>query len=164
MLFQAPEGFPWLGAIRCFICNDNWTDPDHPEMTTTDPFIATVWAPVQIDDDIFPAHPPVVEFHSGAHYWEDSWVRFDLPQAIDLRDPTIFPERTFFVGMQWLSIYNPVLGYDAEVIPGGRTCNTFSMDWQCGTESAAMIRAVVSDEDGTSVEIDSWGRIKAVYE
>jgi hypothetical protein len=165
VMFQAPEGFTWLRRIRCYILNDNAVNPDDPTLPTTGPFIATVWRPSEEGGYVVPASPPHYEFDSGELYPEDMWDDFVPPEPVDLSDPAAFPGRVFFIGMQWLSIYDPVLSFDWDPLAVGNTWYRFpTTEWTQSTESTAMIRAVVSDESGTPVEIGSWGRIKAEYE
>ena len=163
VMFQAPEGFTWLRAIRCFIFDDQVVDPDNPSLPTTGPCILSVWGPQDVGGNLVPGPIPVYEFDSGEHYPEHMWDDFVLPAPVDLSDPVAFPEGVFFVGIQWSSIYNPILGYDWDPIVAGYTWETFSTDWIQSTEATAMIRAVVSDESGTLAEPESWGSIKAAY-
>jgi len=65
---QAPEGFPWVRSIRCFIRKDQVVDPDDPEAPRSDALVATVWAPVRVGDDVLPVDPAAHEFDSGDHY------------------------------------------------------------------------------------------------
>jgi hypothetical protein len=163
VMFHAPEGFIWLRTIRCYICNDQVVDPDNPWLPTTGPCILSVWGPQEVGGDLVPGPVPVYEFDSGEHYPEDMWDDFVLPEPGDLSDTAAFPEGVFFVGIQWLSIYDPILGYDWDPVVAGYSWETFSTDWVQSTEATAMIRAVVSDSSGTPAELESWGSIKAAF-
>ena len=164
VMFQAPEGYTWLRSIQCYICNDQVIDPEDPSVPTTGPCVLCVWRPANDGSQPPPDGDPVYAFDSGEGYQEDTWVEFAPPQELDLSDPTVFPERTFFVGIQWLTAWDPVLGFDVDPLEFGYTWLSLPNDWTQTMDRTAMIRAVVSDAGGTAVELESWGWIKASYE
>ena len=164
VMFQAPEGFTWLKAIRCYMCNDNVQDPQDPWAPTTQPCMLSVWVPQEVGEDLIPGPVPAYEFNSGSGYPEEAWIEFILPEAVDLSDSATFPDRVFFVGVKWLTMGNPALGVDWDPIVSGNTWQRWiSPDWARFPEHSASIRAVVSDTSGSAVELVSWGVIKSGY-
>jgi hypothetical protein len=164
VMFQAPEGYTWLHSIQCYVCSDQAVDPEDPSTPTTGPCILSVWRPAEGGNQPPPVGDPVYAYGSGEQYPEEAWVEFAPPQELDLSDPTVFPERRFFVGIRWLADWDPVLGFDADPLEFGYTWLALPSEWSQTTDRTAMIRAVVSDANGTPVELRSWGRIKAAHE
>jgi hypothetical protein len=159
--FTAPEDATWLTAVLFYICNDQVVDPEHPELPTTAVFTACVWAPDPGGEE-FPGEV-VNSFVSGAQYPEDSWLRLDLPSSVDLSDPAVFPGRAFFVGLDWITTYNPIVGFDTGTPAHGASWCAYGDVWERHEETDVMIRAVVSNEPQTPVEVGSWGQIKAIF-
>ncbi|MBN2565809.1 MAG: hypothetical protein JXB46_08865 [Candidatus Eisenbacteria bacterium] len=157
VMFQAPEGFDWLNQIRCYVGNDN-------QGGATQPFTLTVWAPADAGDHVIPGQV-IYEYTSGGGYPEELWIQFNAPDYVHVGDSETFPGRVFFVGVQWMTSA-PALGVDWDPIVSGKTWQRFaSDDWALYPETGncACVRAVVTDEEDTSVELRSWGVVKSSY-
>lgn len=157
VMFEAPSGYDWLKAIRCYVSNDNHGG-------ATEPFTLTVWAPADAGDHVIPGDV-VYEYTSGGGYPEDAWVQFNAPDYVHIGDSDVFAGRVFFVGVQWVT-GAPALGVDWDPVVSGNTWQKFATtDWGLYPESGncACVRAVVTDEQDTSVELRSWGLVKSSY-
>lgn len=143
--FQAPPWATHLVAIQYFIMDDGVTNPNDPNAPTTAPFMATVWSPnAGVPGVRRLEYIPFPDFYS---YPEDTWVEVWLPNPVDLTNAATFPDREFFVGLEWLYRNNPVIGLDVDP---PIDLNTFRWNWSVWetlTFGDAMIRAVVWAED-----------------
>ena len=163
VMFQAPEGFTWLHAIRCYVCNDQVVNPDNPDLPTTMPCTLAVWRPQEAGGQPPPESHHVYAFRTGGGYPEDAWVTFILPVPVDLSEMSVFPDGVFFVGVKWEGHLNPPLAVDWDPVEMGNTWRKVPSEWERCTEYSVLIRAMVSDSSGTPVELRSWGRIKSEH-
>jgi len=161
--FEAPEGFHWLREIRFYACNDGVINPGNPQAPTTGPCTLAVWRPSQAGAEYPPAARPEHAFELGGGYPEEQLIGFILPEPVDLSAEAVFPSGEFFVGMIWVNHMNPVLAVDWDPIVMGHTWRRIPSEWERCTEYSVLIRAVVSDNSGSLVELESWGRVKAKY-
>ena len=155
VLFQAP---PWATALVEIQYLFVDTCSAEAELDRPPAFLVTAWSP---DDSGLPESPPVAVANSGESYPLGEWASFALPGAVSLTDPAEFPDRKFFVGLQWLTDLSPAVGVDT----GLGTIGVFhnGSDWVQLVGGTGMVRAVVSDSLVVPVEQESWGRVKGLY-
>jgi hypothetical protein len=153
--FQAP---PWAVALVEVQYLFVGASREEAVVQRAAPFLVTVWSP---DAGFLPEDPAVAVVNSGESYELGSWAPFALPAAVSLTDTEEFPDRTFFVGLQWVTDLAPAVGVDT----GEGLIGVFNdgVSWQELTGGTGMIRAVVSDTLTVPVERQSWGRVKALY-
>jgi hypothetical protein len=163
--FHAPEWAVWVTEIRFYIHNDFVDHPVDPWLPTTESFVAYVWSPTA-ELPAVPDLPVIAGVDSGTSYPEDAWLHLTLPEPVNISDPSEFPDRTFFVGLEWLHMLNPFIGDDAFGGPVDYK-SYFQHDqlpeWQLRVSGDAMVRAVVCDSLATPVEGQSWSGVKAMY-
>jgi hypothetical protein len=160
VIFEAPEGYPWLREIICYIANDQIQDPYDPNAPTTGPCTLAVWAPEDVEGVMTPGST-VYAYVSPGGYPEDEWITFTLPEAVDLRVGGTFPDNVFFAGMKWVERSNPIIYEDWDPVEPGSTWRKCPDEWERCWEFSALIRAVVTDSTGTAVEHITWGRVKS---
>jgi len=163
--FQAPPWAERLLAVEYYVMDDGIVNPEDPELPTTMPFLAAVWA----YGDEHPAASVCEWIPFAAYaYPEDAWSRADVPQTIDLTNGTWFPDRRFFVGLDWLHRNNPIIGIDATA-----PIDLYSMQWNWSEWETidvgdAMIRAVVGTEGPPPqviyVDVDGGGDYLTIQE
>ncbi len=141
-LFQAPTWANYVIGIHFFIMNDDVDNPNDPEAPSTKPFRALVWRPNQ---DILPGVEANEGLNPGDLYPEEAWLELVIPNAVNISNDTHFPDKQFFVGMEWLHRSNPVIGLDDTYPIDFKTYrNNWSL-WEPLESHDAMIRAIVSD-------------------
>lgn len=161
--FQAPAWALCVTEIHFYIMNDLVDNPMNPELPTTEDFLAYVWTPTS-GTPIVPDLPANEGVNSGEMYPEDAWLHLVLPEAVNISDPSEFPDRVFFVGLEWLHRLNPYLGDECFGGPiDYMSWHFIWSDWELRTLGDTMIRAVVSDTCVTPVEGRTWSRVKALY-
>ena len=153
VMFQAPEWSSFVTEIEIFAIFEE--DPAVP-------FLAHVWKPTD-DSPPLPGNPAMEPVYVGWGSPGASWIPVVLPEPVNIEDPAAFPERRFFVGMEWLAHMDPHVGMDMRepVYQMGWEWNFY--EWEHLTLGDAMVRAVVGDSTATSVEPRSWGTVKALY-
>jgi hypothetical protein len=144
--FQAPTWANYVTKIVYYIANDQRPNPSDPEAPSTEPFTAYVWR-TTIPDSLpgLPGNDGYVPFSEYAMYPEDEWVSITFPNAVNIMDNSHYPDKTFFVGMQWEHRDNP---YIYEDYSDPITFKSFFWDyatWELRQHADTMIRAVVSD-------------------
>ncbi len=144
--YQAPVWANYVIGIRYYIGNDNETDPQNPQTPTTKPFTAWVWRP---NSDATP-QPGVKAndgMNSGSQYPEAEWLELMLPNAVDISNNEHFPNKVFFVGLEWENRNNPYIGLDTT--EGQVDYNSWRLPWYPPWEildlADVMIEAIVSD-------------------
>ena len=162
VMFQAPEWAVWVTEIRFYIMNDFITNPTNPELPTTEPFLAYVWTPTS-GTPVLPDLPANEGVDSGELYPEDAWLYLVLPEPVNISDPGEFPDRVFFVGMEWLHRLNPFIGEDPSYPLDYMGWYFNWSTWELRTDTDTMIRAVVSDTLVSPVESRTWSTVKALY-
>ena len=161
--FFAPETALSLSAMRIYIMDDGIVNPVDPELPTTEPFVAWVWTAGSNGEPGLPANDGYMPFAAAYQYPEDAWVDVVFPEPIDLSNEEQFPNRKFYVGLEWECRWNPVVGLD---LNGPFSGETWFWDWTGWTlvdTADAMIRAVVRDSSEVPVEARSWGQVKSEY-
>ena len=161
--FQAPDGALSLTGVRIYIMDDGVVHPEDPELPTTEPFTVWVWAIGSSGEPGPRANDGYVPFTSSGEYPEDAWVDVVFPEAIDLSDDEQFPNHAFYVGLEWETRENPVVGLDLDVPISGETWHWDWFAWTVVDTADAMIRAVVRDSSAAPVEARSWGQLKTEY-
>lgn len=149
--FQAPVWATHLIAIEFYIMDDHVANPYDPEAPSTAPFTVWVWRP---SSDVLPGAPGndgYVPFPEMYMYPEETWVRVDLPNPVDITDNDLFPDRTFFVGMEWEYRNNPVLGIDTDE-PSGSSLMWNWAEWEI-IDGNLLIRAVVWADSISTPEV-----------
>jgi hypothetical protein len=134
----------------------------NPELPTTKPFLAYVWAPSVSDPDI-PGSVVNAGVNSGELYPEEEWLHVVLPDPVNISDPAQFPDRTFFVGLEWLWTLNPYIGEDHSDPLDYRSWRYNWYEWELRVYADTMIRAVVTDALGNPVEAVNWSGVKALF-
>ncbi len=144
--YQAPVWANYVIGIRYFIGNDGLTDPINPQTPTTKPFTAFVWRPNN-DSTPKPGVKANTGMNSGEHYPEMQWLELILPNAVDISSNEQFPNKVFFVGIEWDNRNNPPIGLDTTV--SELDYNSWRFDWYDPWEmlegADGMIEAIVSD-------------------
>jgi len=156
--FQAPPWADFITEIRYYIRDDHVENPEYPGEPTTQPFAVRVWKP---NPDVLPGEYGNEFQISGSLYPEEAWLELPLANPVDISDNGEYPDRVFFVGLEWGHSWNPVIGIDTDL---PIDFSSFRWNWSYWEilMSDAMIRAVVSD--GTSpVEVSTWTTIKAMF-
>ncbi len=159
--FQAPEWAEWVTEIRFYIGNDQVDNATNPELPTTEPFLAYVWKPTS-ETPALPDQPANEGVNSGELYPEDAWLHIVLPEPVNISDPGEFPDRVFFVGLEWLHRLNPFVGVDIGQPHDYMSYSFVLFEWELRVDDA-MVRAVVCDTLATPVENGSWSNVKARY-
>lgn len=153
--FQAPPWATHLVAIQYFIMDDNITNPQDPGAPTTQPFMVRVWRP---GDGVpgAPANAGYEPFSDVGEYPEAQWVEVELPEPIDITDPTEFPDRVFYAGLEWLHRNNPSIGLD---FTPPVDFMSYRFNWAAWELLAgdAMIRAVVWAYIPETILVDQAG-------
>ncbi len=149
--FQAPVWATHLVAVEFYIMDDHMANPYDPGAPSTAPFTVWVWRP---STDMLPGVPGsdgYVPFPEMYMYPEEAWVRVDLPTPVDITDDELFPDRQFFVGMEWEHRYNPVLGLDTDE-PSGWSWWFNWVEWEA-LDGNLLVRAVVSADSICTPEV-----------
>ena len=163
VFFQAPPWARSVAGLQVFIWNDG-VDASAPGRWTTESFLAYVWR-------VTPGEPrPSLAVcygaNSGAGYPEDEFLEIRFPEPVSIEDYAVFPDKQFFVGLEWLHDGNPLVGAvsASETHQVSQKSWTYSSGhWGIYLDQDILIRAIVSDAVGTPVEDSSWGVIKALY-
>jgi hypothetical protein len=164
--FEPPEWARVIVGAKFYIHNDQQDNPVDPSLPSSLPFLVRVWSPSGSLHD--PPGAPAIDGVSTSEcsqypYYipEDEWLEVELDVPL-LLEPGGQPV-VFFVGMEWQHRFNPLIGRDISYEPHFTSWHWTWFSWELRTESDVMIRALVADESGTPVELESWGRVKARY-
>ena len=112
--FQAPVWATHVTALEIYIMDDGLVNPYDPNAPSTAPFEVWVWRPTP---DMLPGPPAndgYYPFPDWYMYPEEAWVRVDLPKPVDITDSDLFPDKKFFVGIEWCYRLNPYVGLDTD--------------------------------------------------
>ncbi len=144
--FQAPTWANYVTKMLFYSANDNETNPENPEAPTTEPFTAWVWRATASDD--MPGakgNAGYVPYADYAMYPEDEWIIVTFPSAINIMDNSQYPDKKFFVGLEWNHRYSPHI-YEDHSEPLELRSFLWTWDaWELRLEADTMVRAVVSD-------------------
>ena len=153
--FQAPEWACWLTGIHYYIADDFSPAP-------TESFMAYVWKPAP-GTPTLPGEFAIAGVTSGDGYPENAWLEVSLPVAVDLTDASAFPDRVFFVGLEWVNRLQPLLGEDHSDPVDHMSWRFDWVVWELREDGDTMIRAVVSDSWVSPVDPETWSRVKALF-
>jgi hypothetical protein len=163
VMFRAPHWANTLVRVYYHVANDSIIHPVNPDWPTTKPFLATFWKPDSRPDPR-PGDLATEQAETDSMYDEDTWLEYVLPMPLDISDADQFPERQFFVGLEWLHDLNPYLMYDVSAPLDDMGWASDGVTWSRFEDGDIMIRAIVSDSLGASpVEPGSWGDVKSRY-
>jgi len=140
--FQAPVWATHVTAVVFYIMDDGASHPSIPGAPTTAPFTVWVWRPTPDMLPGVPANDGYYPFPDWYMYPEEAWVRVDLPTPVDITDNDLFPDKKFFVGIEWEYRLNPYVGLDTDSPNAGASLIWNWSVWEM-LEGNAMIRAVV---------------------
>ena len=155
VMFQAPEWACWVTEIHYYIGDDLMSDPQES-------FLAYVWEPAEGTPTI-PGEAANVGVDSGTGYPRDAWLEIPLPEAVNIADASVFPDRVFFVGLEWVTRFEPYLAEDhSDPIDHMSWFFNWAV-WVLREDADTMIRAVVTDTWMSPVEDETWSSIKALY-
>ena len=160
VFFQAPPWARSVAGLQVFISNDG-IPAEPPDIWTTEPFLAYVWR-------VTPGEPrPSLAVcygaNSGSDYVEDELLELRFPEPVSIEDYAVFPDKHFFVGLEWLHESNPIV---LAAAPGPLVYKTWeyrSGHWDICLDRNVMLRAIVTDAAGTPVEGVTWARVKAMF-
>ena len=143
--YQAPVWANYIIGMRYFIGNDGETDPQNPQTPTTKPFTARVWRPLA--SDAWPGTQADVAKNSGSQYPEMEWLQLNLENPVDISNNDHYPNKQFFVGLEWDNRNNPPIGVDSS--EGEVDFTSWRLPWYPPWElldsADVMIEAIVSD-------------------
>jgi hypothetical protein len=159
VLFHAP---PWARSVAGL-----WVHPsqdtipnDPPYAWTTEEFHAYVWQVAP--GELRPSLPACSGIPSGSGYPEDELSEFRFPEPVSIEDGAAFPDKQFFLGLEWVHEDNPVVLPAGWGLPVFKTWEYRSGQWSLSDRNV-MVRAIVTDEPGTPVESQTWAGIKAMF-
>ncbi|MBD3366818.1 MAG: hypothetical protein GF405_01435 [Candidatus Eisenbacteria bacterium] len=148
VLFQAPAWADYVTRIRYFIMNDHEGGPIE---STVLPFRCSVWASTEYP--YLPQEPAVATLTAEEGFCEDCWNEVKFEPPVYVGDDTQFPDRVFFVGLEWLSDGNPLIGYDVDAPIDFRSYLAAPPPWQVQTTRDIMIRAIVDDSGSYTIRV-----------
>jgi hypothetical protein len=144
VLFEAPPWANYITGAEFYIMNDNETNPNDPEAPSTWPFRIRVWRPTPGGLPGAFANEGYIPCGEYGCYPEAQIVGWDLPNAIDITNHEHFPDKTFFLGMEWMHRSNPRIALDRDPPIDSRS---FQWDWESWKilPLDAIVHARVSD-------------------
>ena len=144
--FQAPTWANYVTKFIFYSANDQVDNPIHPDDPSTMPFEAWIWRVTVPDSLPGPAgNDGYLPFTEPYMYPEDEWVTITFPNAIDINDNTHYPDKKFFVGLEWQYRHSPHI-YEDDTEPLAFKSFFWNWsEWELRDERDTMIRAVVSD-------------------
>jgi hypothetical protein len=146
--FQAPPWANYVTGAEFYIMNDNQTNPNDPQAPSTRPFRIFVWRPTQDERPGIKANDGYTPCGEFGCYPEAQLVGWDFPNAIDITNHQQFPNKTFFLGMEWLHRNNPYIGLDPDDPIDSRSFRWNWTEWEMMTLDA-IVHARVSDLQST---------------
>ncbi|MFH1690176.1 MAG: hypothetical protein ABIE42_08055 [Candidatus Eisenbacteria bacterium] len=145
--FQAPTWANYVTKFIFYSANDQQDNPIDPQLPTTWPFTAWVWHCNLSDMPGNKGNDGYMPFTEPYSYPEDAWVEITFPTAEDISDNAHYPDKKFFVGLEWEHRLSPHI-YEDHSDPLDY-CSFlkiyFANVWDLRTQADTMIRAVVSD-------------------
>lgn len=155
--YQAPTWARYVTKLIFYNANDQYTNPDNPTADTSEPFAAWVWRS-QLNDTPGAAgiNEGFLPFSEAGEYPENEWVEIKFPRAIDITDNAEYPDKKFYVGIEWLFRNNPRI-YEDHSAPIAYTSWVWNAElqvWDRHEVVNPMIRVVVSDVE----DLDGKGR------
>lgn len=144
--FQAPTWANYVTKVSYYIANDQVDNPVNPDDPSTMPFTAWVWR-VTVPDSLPgpPGNDGYTPFPEPYMYPEDEWVTITFPNAVNITDNAHFPDKKFFVGLEWEYRLNPYIYEDKDEPLSYKSFRWNWSEWEMRTLVNTMIRATVSD-------------------
>jgi hypothetical protein len=142
--FQAPPWANYITGAQFYIMNDNQTNPNDPQAPSTRPFTIYVWRPTQDERPGVKANDGYTPCGELGCYPEAQLVDFPFPNAIEITNHQHFPNKTFFLGMEWRYRNNPYIGLDPDEPIDSRSFRWNWTTWEMMTLDA-IVHARVSD-------------------
>jgi hypothetical protein len=142
--FQAPPWANYITGAEFYIMNDNQTNPNDPQAPSTRPFRIFVWRPTQDERPGVKANDGYTPCGELGCYPEAQLVGWDFPNSIDITNHQHFPNKTFFLGLEWLHRNNPYIGLDPDDPIDSRSFRWNWTTWEMMTLDA-IVHARVSD-------------------
>lgn len=142
--FQAPPWANYVVGMELFFMNDFNDNPTDPQAPTTAPFLAYVWEP---GGDMRPAATANDGYTPFPWYVapEDELVPFFFSNSVDITNNSNFPDKQFFVGIEFQFRNNPIVGLDVDGVIDERSFRWNWSEWEPATTADYIIHAVVSD-------------------
>ena len=146
--FQAPTWANYVTKFIFYSANDQTVNPIDSQLPSTKPFTAWVWRCTGEQRPGLPANDGYVPFTEFYMYPEDDWVEVTFPNAVDITNGANFPDKQFFVGLEWEYRLSPHI-YEDHSLPIDY-CSFLKIDipnapWDPRLQADTMIHAVVSD-------------------
>ena len=160
VFFQAPPWARSVAGILLYVSNDEIAAVP-PDLWTTESFYAYVWRVTPGEPR--PSLPVCYGADSGSDYPEDELLEFRFPEPVSIEEYSAFPDKQFFVGLEWLFEGNPIVLAAAPGPPVLKTWEYTSGHWSICLDRNVMIRAIVTDAAGTPVEGTTWAGVKAMF-
>jgi len=155
--YQAPTWARYVTKIVFYNANDQVTDPSNPTADTSEPFAAWVWGSLLNDTPgAAGMNEGHMEFTAAGEYPENEWVTITFPRAIEITDNVQYPDKKFYLGIEWLMKDNPWI-YEDHSPPIAYTSWVWNAEletWERHEAVNPMIRAIVSDVES----LDGKGR------
>ena len=153
--YQAPTWANYVTKLIFYNANDYVDHPTDPQGATSKQFTAWIWH-TTVPDSMpgVPGNEGYTPFSEPGMYPEDAWVEITFPNAIDITDNSHYPNKTFFIGIEWEFRENPRI-YEDHSEPIALKSFYFDLIAWNLRDVDTMIRAVVSDVpflDGTGRE------------
>lgn len=145
--YQAPTWAHYVTKMIIYNANDQETHPTNPTAPTSKPFTAWVWHTGTDDKPGDAGNDGYAPFSEPGQYPEDEWVTITFPNAIDIRNNANYPDKRFFVGLEWEARENPRI-YEDHTPPITYTIFVYDPgleSWDLHDPVNTMIHAVVSD-------------------
>ncbi len=149
--FQAPEWATSVAAVHVWFGGE-WAP------------ICTVWLYRASGEWPYEPGPPASDGFVLGVASGGNWTVIPFPAPVDITDAGLFPDRVFFVGIEFETQSAEALGVDTDE-PVDLKSMVFNWSvWELYEAGDIMIRAVVSDSTGSAVDVLSWGVLKHTYE
>jgi hypothetical protein len=146
--YQAPTWANYVTKFIFYSANDQQDNPVDPQLPTTMPFTAWVW---RCTTDSLPGNAGndgYMPFTEPYMYPEDEWVTVTFPNAVDITNNDHYPNKTFFVGLEWEHRLSPYIYEDHLSATNEIDFKSFRWNWstwELRNQADTMICAVVSD-------------------
>ena len=165
VMFQAPTWANFVNGLEIYIANDFSDCPDDPtNPSSVRPFTVWVWKCTADERPGARANEGYVPFGAPCECPENQLVEIRLPNAVAITSNQSFPDKKFFVGIEWQYRYNPNVGCDHNPPIDSRSFRWNWSTWEMQTFDI-IIHAIVSDlettEGGARTAVLSPVRVQA---
>jgi hypothetical protein len=144
--YQAPTWANYVTKFIFYSANDQIDNPIDPQLPSTKPFTVHVWRST-VDGTPGAQHEFFVPFTDFYAYPEDEWVEATFPEAVDITNNDSFPNKIFFIGVEWDYRSSPAIYEDHSApIDYSSFLKIYpTTTWELRLLADTMIHAVVSD-------------------